>query len=130
MELVALLTIVALLEYTWFGIEVARARSRFEITPPATTGHPDFERYFRVQQNTTEQLLVFLPALWLAAWFVSDSMAAILGLGFVVGRALYARGYWQAAEKRGTGFLIGEIASGLLLIVGLVGTLVALVAAG
>ncbi len=127
MELVALLTIAALLEYTWFGIEVARARSRFEITPPATTGHPDFERYFRVQQNTTEQLLVFLPALWLAGWFVSDSMAAILGLGFVVGRALYALGYWQAAEKRGTGFLIGEIASGLLLIVGLVGTVVSLV---
>ncbi len=130
MELVAIVTIAALLEYMWFGIEVARARARFQITPPATTGHPDFERYFRVQQNTTEQLLVFLPALWLAAWFVSDSMAAILGLGFVVGRALYARGYWQAAEKRGTGFLIGEIASGLLLIVGLVGTLVALVAAG
>ena len=127
MELVALLTIVALLEYTWFGIEVARARSRFEITPPATTGHPDFERYFRVQQNTTEQLLVFLPALWLAGWFVSDSMAAILGLVFVVGRALYARGYWQAAEKRGTGFLIGEIASGLLLIVGLVGAVASLV---
>ena len=126
MELVALLTIVALLEYTWFGIEVARARSRFEITPPATTGHPDFERYFRVQQNTTEQLLVFLPALWLAGWFVSDSMAAILGLGFVVGRALYARGYWQAAERRGTGFLIGEIATGLLLIVGLVGALASL----
>ncbi len=130
MELVAIVTIAALLEYMWFGIEVARARARFQITPPATTGHPDFERYFRVQQNTTEQLLVFLPALWLAAWFVSDSMAAVLGLGFVVGRALYARGYWQAAEKRGTGFLIGEIASGLLLIVGLVGTLVALVAAG
>ncbi len=127
MELVALITIVALAEYTWFGIEVARARSRFEITPPATTGHPDFERYFRVQQNTTEQLLVFLPALWLAGWFVSDSMAAILGLGFVVGRALYARGYWQAAEKRGTGFLIGEIASGLLLIVGLVGAVASLV---
>ena len=126
MELVAIITIAALLEYTWFGIEVARARSRFEITPPATTGHPDFERYFRVQQNTTEQLLVFLPALWLAGWFVSDSMAAILGLGFVVGRALYARGYWQAAEKRGTGFLIGEIASVLLLIVGLVGALASL----
>ncbi len=130
MELVAIVTIAALLEYMWFGIEVARARARFQITPPATTGHPDFERYFRVQQNTTEQLLVFLPALWLAGWFVSDSMAAGLGLVFVLGRALYARGYWQAAEKRGTGFLIGEIASGLLLIVGLVGTLVALVAAG
>ncbi len=126
MELVAIITIAALLEYTWFGIEVARARARFQITPPATTGHPDFERYFRVQQNTTEQLLVFLPALWLAGWFVSDSMAAILGLVFVVGRALYARGYWQAAEKRGTGFLIGEIASILLLIVGLVGIVVSL----
>ncbi len=126
MELVAIITIAALLEHTWFGIEVARARSRFQITPPATTGHPDFERYFRVQQNTTEQLLVFLPALWLAGWFVSDSMAAGLGLVFVLGRALYARGYWQAADKRGTGFLIGEIASVLLLIVGLVGTVVSL----
>jgi uncharacterized membrane protein YecN with MAPEG domain len=126
MALVALVTIIALLEYTWFGVEVARARSRFGVSAPATTGDPTFERYFRVQQNTTEQLLVFLPAVWLAGYFVHGTTAAALGLVFVIGRALYARGYVQAAEKRGTGFIVGEIASVLLLIIGLVGAIAAL----
>ena len=92
---------------------------------PATTGHELFERHHRVQQNTLEQLVVFLPSLYLFAAFVSGWVAALLGLAFVVGRAIYARAYLADPEKRSAGFLIGFAASNVLLLGGLLGALVA-----
>ncbi len=50
------------------------------IKAPAISGHPDFERYFRVQANTLEWMPIFLPSLWLFALYVSDMGAAAIGL--------------------------------------------------
>ena len=123
MELVAIVALVALIEYWVFLMMTGQARGRFGVAAPATSGHPVFERYFRVQMNTLEQLALFLPALWMFAWVVSAPWAAGLGVLFIVGRALYARGYIQDPAKRGPGFLLTLIANGALILGSLVGAI-------
>jgi hypothetical protein len=126
MELVAIVGLLALLEYWVFLIQAGQARGRFGVAAPATAGHPIFERYFRVQMNTLEQLLLFLPGLAVFAWTVSEPWAAALGVLFIVGRALYARAYVRDPAKRGPGFLLTAIANGILVIGGLVGSVLRL----
>jgi hypothetical protein len=76
----ALVTLLAILFYFFTTIQVAKARATFGIKVPATSGNPDFERVFRVQMNTLEWLPIFLPSLWLFAIYISDPIAAVLGL--------------------------------------------------
>ena len=90
---------------------VGRARGTYGIKAPATTGNLDFERVFRGQMNTLEWLPIFLPALWLFALSVSDALAAVLGIVWIVGRVLYIRTYAAAADRRGPGFGVQAIAS-------------------
>jgi glutathione S-transferase len=110
----ALVTCLALLAYALTGFRVGRARATFGIKAPATTGHPDFERVFRVQMNTLEWMPIFLPALWLFAIYISDGWAAVVGLVWIAGRILYMTGYSQAANKRELGFGIQAAAATLL----------------
>jgi glutathione S-transferase len=112
---------LALVEYFTFGILVGRARGKFNVPAPATTGHPEFERTFRVHQNTLEQLVIFIPSMLTFAAFVSAPIACALGLVFIGGRALYYNGYVAEAGKRGTGFLIGALAQMALLLGSLIG---------
>jgi len=112
----ALITVSAIGLYFYTGLLVAKARSKFGVSAPATTGHPDFERVFRVQMNTLEWLPIFLPLLWLFALYVSDWGAAALGLVWIAGRIVYIHGYMQAADQRHRGFGIQAFASGALLI--------------
>lgn len=121
MELVAIVTVLTLIEYFAFGILVGRARVRHGVKAPAISGHPMFERYFRVHQNTAEQLWLFLPGLWLFARHVDPGIAALLGSVWIVGRVLYLRGYVADPEKRGAGFALGALASLILLIGALIG---------
>ncbi|MGB8399003.1 MAPEG family protein, partial [Bradyrhizobium sp.] len=111
-HLTAIVTCLAVLFYFFTGIQVAKARAAFGIKAPAITGHPDFERVFRVQMNTLEWMPVFLPSLWLFAIYVSDPIAAALGVVWIAGRFLYLTGYSQAAEKRSRGFGIQALACG------------------
>lgn len=122
MELVAIVTVLALLEYFFFALQVGKARGQYNVEAPATTGHPIFERKLRVQQNTLEQLVIFLPGLWLFANYVDPGIAAILGLVFIVGRALYSRAYVAEPGTRTLGFLLTLASEGILLIGALVGT--------
>ena len=105
-----------------FGFAVARARATYKVAAPATTGHEVFERYFRVQMNTLEQLVVFGPSIMLFAWYVNPYIAAALGLLFVIGRALYFRGYVRSVEGRHNGFLLSAIPNVTLLVGGLIGS--------
>jgi uncharacterized MAPEG superfamily protein len=125
MELIAVVTILALIEYTVFATLVGVQRNRTGVAAPATTGNPIFERYFRVHQNTLEALVVFLPALWLFGRFVSAPIGALLGLVFIAGRAIYLRAYVADPARRGTGALITASTNAILLLGGLVGALVA-----
>jgi len=118
--------LVALLEYFGFAMAVGRARYRFEVKAPATTGNVDFERYYRAQMNTLEQLIVFVPALWSFAIFISVTWAAVLGVVFIVGRLLFFMGYVKAAEKRSAGFGLATFAQLFLLIGGIVGAVLGL----
>jgi glutathione S-transferase len=111
----ALVSLLAILLYLFTGARVARARAQFKIKAPAISGNTDFERVFRVQMNTLEWLPIFLPSLWLFAIYVSDQIAAVVGLVWIVGRVLYMIGYTQAAGKRSTGFRIQSTAAGVLL---------------
>ena len=117
----ALVTVLAVILYFCAGVLVARARQKFGVMVPATTGHADFERVFRAQQNTLEWLPIFLPLLWLFAFYVSDWGAALLGLVWISGRIIFIHGYIEAVEKRNNGFFLQMAASGVLLIGALAG---------
>ncbi|HEU4652835.1 MAG TPA: MAPEG family protein [Steroidobacteraceae bacterium] len=106
MPYVALVTLLALTQYFWFSIRVMRARGKYGVAAPAITGHEIFERHFRVHMNTQEQLLLLLPSLWMFAGFISPVWAAALGLIYVIGREIYARGYVQDPKRRELGFVI------------------------
>jgi glutathione S-transferase len=113
---VSLVTIAALILFFVVTINVGRARVKYGVKPPEMSGEPAFERVVRVQQNTLEQLVLFLPALWIFAMFIQSNTAAIIGAVWVFGRILYAWGYYQAAEKRGPGFGISSLATIVLLL--------------
>src|SRR6266481_941029 len=110
----AIVTCLAILFYFFTSIRVARARAAHGVKVPAISGNPDFERVFRVQMNTLEWMPIFLPSLWLFAIYVSDGIAAALGLVWIAGRILYMTGYAQAAAKRGTGFGVQFLAGAAL----------------
>ena len=119
----ALVTCLAIALYFFTSVQVAKARQAFGIKVPATTGNPDFERVFRVQMNTLEWMPIFLPSLWLFAIYISDPIAAFIGLVWIAGRILYLTGYSQAADKRGRGFAIQALAA-IILWLGALGAIV------
>ena len=121
--LVTFVAALALIEYFAITMQCGRARGRLGVPAPATTGHPEFERYLRVQYNTIEQLVIFLPALFAFGQFVSAGWGAALGLVFIVGRALYARGYIEDPAKRGPGFGLTLLANSALLLGATLGAL-------
>ena len=130
MTWVAGVILLSLIEYMVFGMLVARARGKYAVAAPAISGNPAFERCFRVQQNTLEQLVVFIPATWLFGLYVSPRWAAAIGAVFLIGRALYAMGYITAPEKRELGFGLSMLAQVVLVIGALVGIVRPLLAHG
>lgn len=127
MELPALVTAAALLEFMFFTIRVGFTRDKYGVDAPATSGHPEWERYFRVQQNTLEQLIVFLPALWIFAMFVSAWIAALIGCVFLIGRIIYYVTYVKDPKTRAVGFVMGFLANVVLLLGGIAGAVLKLV---
>src|SRR6202023_855021 len=122
-HLTALVTCLAILFYFLTSVQVAKTRGTFGIKAPTISGNPDFERVFRVQMNTLEWLPFFLPSLWLFAIYISDEVAALLGLVWIAGRILYMTGYSEAADKRGRGFAVQAMAT-FVLWLGAVGAIV------
>ena len=107
---VAIVTLVAVFAYFWMGAQVSRTRTRLGILPPAMTGDPQLERTIRAHVNTAEWMPIFLPSLWLFAVYWSSSVAAVLGLVWVVGRIVYFLGYVADPKKRFPGFFIQALA--------------------
>lgn len=120
MEVIAVVTILALIQFYVFAVQVGRMRAKHGVRAPAITGHPEFERMFRVQQNTMEQLVIFVPALWTYGYFGNPLWGAAVGLVYIVGRFVYKRGYLIDPSKRSLGFTIGVIAISVLLVGGLI----------
>src|ERR1700676_1921725 len=117
----ALVSVLALVLYIAVFAEAGRVRHRFDVKAPAVTGPPEFERAFRVQQNTLEQLVWFIPALWLFALYVSPLWGGVIGLVWIAGRAHYAVSYYRDPETRGPGFLLGFASPAVLLVGALIG---------
>ena len=99
-NLVVIVTFLALLTYFWTSIRVAQARHKYGVTAPAVTGAPEFERTYRVQVNTLEWLPLFLPSLWLFAWYWNGKLAAAIGVVWILARIYYAITYVKDPAKR------------------------------
>jgi glutathione S-transferase len=112
----AIVTLLAVAFYFFLATRVSTAHSRFNVSLPATSGNPDFERIFRAHMNMLEWMPTFLVPLWLCATYLSDVVATVLGVVWIVGRAVYFAGYIRAVEKRLPGFFIQSTACFLLFI--------------
>ena len=123
MAYVQIVLALALLQFMYFGIAVGRARGIYKCPAPATTGNEMFERYFRVQMNTLEQLVVFIPAIFLFAMKVDPRWAAGLGAVYLVGRVLYFTSYVRDPAKRGPGFGLSFLPILVLVVGGLIGAM-------
>lgn len=114
----ALVTMLTVVLFFYTGVLVGRMRGKHAIKAPAMTGHPEFERAVRVQMNTLENAVAFIPALWVSAIWFGGYIPAAAGVVWLVGRILYMFGYMSAPEKRSTGFLIQSLGLVALIILG------------
>jgi len=117
---IAIIVILALLQYIYFSLQVGKARGTYEVSAPAVSGHPIFERHYRVQMNTLEQLIVFIPAVFLFGYYGNAMVAAALGAVYLVGRFLFASSYVTDPAKRSLGFMLSFLPTVVLLVGGLV----------
>ena len=127
---VELVTILVVLQFVAFGILVGMARHRHGIQAPATSGHPQFECYFRVHMNTLETLVVLLPSMWIAAQFWSPRLCAALGAVYLVGRMMYLRAYVSSPKTRALGYNLSITPALVLALAALVGIVRQLIRAG
>jgi uncharacterized membrane protein YecN with MAPEG domain len=126
MPYVQIVTALAVLQFVVFGFRVGAARERYGVKAPAITGNETFERLFRIQLNTLEQLIVFLPGLYLFARYFSPYVAAALGVVYLLGRELYAFTYVRDPSKRSVGFGMTFLPIVILVLGGLIGAVRAL----
>lgn len=128
-NLPALVTLLTVLLQFGTMYAVGRARGKYRIEAPAVSGHPAFERAYRVQMNTLESTLMFLPALWLAAHYGYVLWAGVAGLVWILGRVWYAWAYLGDASRRGPGYLVGMLGWAALMVMSALGLGRALLAA-
>lgn len=119
-----LVTVLAVLEFITFGMLVGRARGLYGVAAPATSGNEMFERYYRVQMNTLELLVSFIPALWLAAKYWSPHWIALIGAVYLVGRVIYLRAYIREPASRSLGFALSFLPIVVLLLSVLAGVVI------
>ena len=124
MEATVIVTFLALGQYVLFGVQVGSLRGKHGIKAPSQSGHPEFERMNRVHLNTMEQLVVFIPALWMQAYFANPLFGAVLGMVYIVGRFIYRAEYLKDPDSRGTGFVLSFVPSAALLIWALVAAVI------
>ena len=120
MEATVIVTFLALAQYTLFGIQAATLRGKHGLKAPAQTGHPEYERMNRVHLNTAEQLIMFLPALWIHAYYANPLWGAIIGMVYIVGRFIYKAAYLKDPASRTVGFTLSFLPSAVLMIWALV----------
>ena len=121
MEYPVIIIMLALLQYTYFAFSVGSARGKYNVSAPQIAGNDIWERYFRVQQNTLEQLIVFIPGMIAFSAYVSSVWVVIPGVTYLVGRQLYSHLYIKDPAGRGPGFLLTFLANMVLVIGTLIG---------
>jgi uncharacterized MAPEG superfamily protein len=121
MNYVHIVALLAIIQFIYFGMLVGKARGKYGIKAPAMSGNEQFERVVRVQMNTLEQLVCFVPALLMAAVYWPQVYVAATGLVYLVGRMIYQKAYTADPAKRGLGFGLSFLPTTLLIVAGLVG---------
>ena len=116
MAYVTIIAMLALIQYFYFGIVVGRARGQYDVPAPAVSGNEQFERVFRAQQNTLEQVVIFVPAIYAAAYFTLPLFAAVAGVLYLVGRFVYFQAYSRDPQSRGTGMILTVLGNALLVL--------------
>ena len=116
MDWIVVITVLATLQFVWFGIQVGSMRAKHEVKAPAMSGPPAFERMFRIHYNTMEQLVVFLPALWLYAHMVNPIWGAGIGAVYLVGRFVYRAAYLKDPSGRSLGFALSSLPAMVMLV--------------
>jgi hypothetical protein len=123
MNYVHIVALLAIVQFIVFSMLVGAARGKYGVKAPAMTGNEHFERAVRVQMNTLEQLVCFLPALTVAAYYWSPVYVASWGVVYLLGRTLYRQAYVKNPAKRGLGFLLTLLPTAVLVLAGLAGAL-------
>lgn len=125
MDFVTIVAALAILQFAFFSVLVGQARGTYGVKAPAVQGHEMFDRAFRVQMNTLEQLVCFLPALLMANMYYPDGFVALVGAVYLVGRIIYRQAYIKDPATRAVGFVMSLVPTLLLLIATLFGALTA-----
>ncbi len=127
MEYAIIIISVALLHYMYFIIMVGFSRGKYEVSAPTTKGNEIWERKFRVQQNTAEQLIIFIPGIIAFATYVSPMWVLLPGVLFIIGRQLYCHLYQKDPSSRGPGFVLSFFSNVALVVGTLIGIVLSLV---
>ncbi len=125
MDFVTIVAVLAIFQFIVFSVLVGKARETYGVKAPAVQGHEMFDRAFRVQMNTLEQLVCFLPALLLANLYYSDGFVALLGSVYLVGRLIYRQAYVKDPSTRTVGFVLSLLPTVVLLIAAFTGAITA-----
>jgi len=123
MEYATLIVLLALLQYVWFTLRVGMTRGKYEVNAPACDGDEAWERLFRVQQNTMEQLIMLIPASYAFAFYLSPVWVLIPGAVFILGRFLYSAEYLKDPKTRAPGMSLTLLANASLILGALFGLL-------
>lgn len=86
LPLTSLITLLAVALMFWTSLNVGKARVKYEVKAPATSGHEMFDRAYRVQMNTIESAMLLLPSMWIYAALIGDLGAGVSGAIWIVGR--------------------------------------------
>jgi len=127
-EYAVVLVALALAQYLVFVGLTGAARVKGKVEAPAVSGDEHFERMYRVQMNTLEQLVIFVPAMLLFGYYWPAQWAAVLGIAFIIGRLLYCRSYLKSPESRGPGFAMTFFSNAVLVLGSLIGAILTMMA--
>jgi uncharacterized MAPEG superfamily protein len=126
MQYVELIVITAVIQFLFFGVMTGKARVKYGVKAPATTGEEGFERMYRVQMNTLEMLVIFIPVIFIASNYWSPLLTSSLGLVYIIGRFIYWRAYVNEPKNRAIGFMLSLVPSMLLMVLSVVGIIISL----
>ncbi len=123
MENATLIVLLALLQFLYFTTRVGLSRGKYSINAPACEGDEIWNRIFRVQQNTMEQLIMLIPASYAFAHYLSPVWVLAPGVVFIAGRFLYSAQYLKDPKTRGPGMMLTMLANAVLILGALFGLL-------
>jgi glutathione S-transferase len=121
MEYAVIIISIALLQYIFFTGRAGFARGKYEVKAPKTDGNDTWEILFRVQQNTMEQLVIFIPGMIAFSIYVSEVWVLLPGILFVVGRQVYSHLYIKNPDSRGPGMVLSFFSNIALVLATLIG---------